>query len=264
MSTESRESWTPTHDLSLVFVALAHGTDNILADEELSTIVDIIGRWQPGWDQQRVQEVVMESLAVYLDGSNQDELVRAVNRLKKTLEPASLLRALEDATRVAEADGIVLGSERSIISILARAWNIRDLPGEGSADGAGGWGILHDVGLMYVVVAHAGDADLSDPEITAMVSRLTQWQPDLEEAGARKVLREALQYYATQPDSDAFTESVISIKSTFPLPQRIAVLDDLAFIAEADGTVGKHEEEIITTLSSAWEVDVNLERPSSG
>ncbi len=252
------ESWSNTHDLALVFIALAYGTDRILADEELAAIVAAVQKWQPDWAEDKAQELVMEALAVFLDGPADEAVTRAIKRLKTALDRASRVRALEDVVRIAEADGIVLGSERSLISVLARAWDIRDLPEPAEDETEQSWGILHDVGLLYVAVAHGGDSDLSDAEIQAMISRLIQWQPDLEEAGARKVLREALKYYSTQPGSDDFSESVRSIRDTFPTPQRIAVLDDLMFIAESDGSVTAHEEQIIKALSDAWEIGVKM------
>ena len=35
---KSNETWTRAHDLALVYVALAYGTDNTLSDEEVETI----------------------------------------------------------------------------------------------------------------------------------------------------------------------------------------------------------------------------------
>lgn len=255
------EAWSTTHDLALVFVALAYGTDKVLADEELQAIVSAIRRWQPSWAEERIHEVVMESLAVMLEEDGQSEIVPSINRLKSALEPASRRRAFEDLVRVAESDGLVLGSERSMLSIMARAWEIKELPPSeyDAASDEDVWGVLHDVGLLFVSVAHGGDADLSDGEIQAMIGRMRQWQPDLDEQGARRILREALRFYATQPDTEAFSESVVAIREAFPVPQRVAVLDDLMFIASADGTASDHAREIVSALSGAWGISVRAE-----
>ena len=255
------EAWSTTHDLALVFLALAYGTDKVLVDEELQAIVSAIRRWQPSWPEERVHEIVMESLAVMLEAEGQSEIVPSINRLRSTLEPASRVRAFEDLVRVAESDGLVLGSERSMLSILARAWEIKELPGPELDAGIDDdvWGVLHDVGLLFVAVAHGGDAQLSDSEIKAMIERMLQWQPELEEKGARKILREALHFYGTQPDSHAFSESVAAVRDAFPVPQRVAVLDDLMHIAAADGKANDNAREIISTLSRAWGIGLRTD-----
>jgi hypothetical protein len=145
-----------------------------------------------------------------------------------------------------------------MLSILARAWEIKDLPDDELADADDGWGILHDVGLMYVAVAHGGDAELSDGEIDTMIKCLLQWQPELEEHGVRRILREALRLYSTQLGSEDFSESITAIRDAFPLPQRVAVLDDLVHIAEADGPTNSHKRDIIVMLSDAWGVGVRV------
>jgi len=255
---QSAETWSSTHDLALVFFTLAYGASRVLVDEELRTIVEALERWQPSSSKEEVQEVAMEALAVYLNESHQEETVRSIGRLRKILDPESRRRAFEDVVRVAAADGLVLGSDRSMLSILARAWEIKDLPDAQSTDADDGWGILHDVGLMYVAVAHGGDAELSGNEIVAMIECLLPWQPDLEEHGVRRVLREALRLYSTQLDAEDFSESITAIRDAFPLPQRVAVLDDLVHIAESDGPANAHKRDIIAMLSSAWGVGVRL------
>jgi uncharacterized tellurite resistance protein B-like protein len=119
------------------------------------------------------------------------------------------------------------------------------------------WSLAHDIGLLYVVVAHGSDNKLSTVELKAMVERLAEWLPNVEEPVVRDVLREALQYYSSGLGEDEITQSVEAVLG-LEVPQRLAVLNDIVFIAEVDGHLSQNEESMISTLSKAWDVGVRL------
>lgn len=254
--TESNDTWTRTHDLALILIALAYGTDRRLDESELEAIVDAIAGWRPGKNRDEAQEIVMETVAVYLEADVETEVINSINTLRKVLTPEQRKRALEDAARVAQADGVYLGSERSLVSVLATAWEVKQMPLEDDDDEV--WTVMHDLGLVFIALAHGADSDLSDPEIKAILDRLGQWQPDKSETEIRSILREALAFYSTQPADTEFGRSIASIKMSFPIPQRLAVLDDLIHVARSDGEITEHEHSMIATLSRALGVGVRL------
>ena len=265
MQTE-KDSWTHTHDLALIYIALAYGTDHQLADAELDRITAALQRRRDSTGEKEAQEIVIETMAVYLGGEErmEAEVMRSMQTLKAALSPEERRRVLEEVVRIAEADGVMLRSEQSLIRMLAEVWEVKPAAGrllERSTvpfEDLPDWSLLHDISLVYLVLAHATDNELSDDEIEVIIERLQEWQPDLAEEDVREVLRGALQVYADEPDEDTLGASVSAIREGLPVVQRLAVLDDLIHIAEADGTVNEYEEEMISTLSQAWGITVRL------
>lgn len=255
--TGPNDTWTRTHDLALILIALAYGTDRRLAEEELVAIVDAIAGWRPGKNRSEAQEIVLETVAVYLESDVETEVLNSINTLRAVLTPDQRRRALEDAARVAQADGVYLGSEHSLVSVLAAAWEVKQIPFAGEEEDEA-WTIMHDLSLVFIALAHGTDSELSAVEIKAIIERVSQWQPDKSEAEIRAILREALQFYSTQPLEKEFGRSISSIRLSFPIPQRLAVLDDLMFVARCDGDLTEHEREMIATLSRAWGIGVRL------
>lgn len=266
-----RDAWTRAHDLALVYVALAYGTDSELSDTELATITDALSSWREEFSVDEVQEVVMEAVTVYLETDSETEVRDSVRSLRRELSVEERRKALEDIVRIAEADGIMLVSERSLIRALAVEWGLKadgesllrksDVTSEEGDD----WTLLHDVGLVYLVVAHSTDNELSDAEIRALLGRLTDWREGMTEDEARIIARVALERYASGPDTELLQKVVLSIRQNLPVIQRLAVLDDLVFIAEADGSINENEAVMIGTLAKAWGLGVRLNgqvRPS--
>ncbi len=260
----NNEPWTRAHDLALVFLALAYGADEELSDEELATITDVLQGWREQFPADEVQEVVMEALAVYLEDEDDREVLRSIDALKAQLTPDERRRALEDLVRIAEADGVLLSTEQNLINRLADAWEIR---GDGkrlieqttvSLEDEPAWSLLHDMGLMYLIVAHSSDNKISEGEIAAMIERLSDWQPELAKEEVRRVLREALAFYSEGPEPEALQGSVHTIRKMLPIVHRLVLLDDLAYIAQADGPISALEQEMLENLSQAWGVGVRV------
>lgn len=261
---KNSETWTRAHDLALVYIALAYGTDFELADTELAVLTDALQRWREHFDTRDVQEVVLEAMAIFMEEDASAEVSRSVHGLKDLLDHDERCRALEDAVRIAEADGVLLSSEQGLISMIADAWELKAtgmrLLEETTAtrQDRPAWSLMHDVVMMYLIVAHSSDSDLSEQEIDAMQERLQDWEPGLSVEEIRSVVREALQLYAKEPDEEMLRQSIFSIRDVMPLVQRLAVLNDLVYIAEADGSITETERELIGSLARHWNLDVRL------
>lgn len=260
---EMDERWTRAHDLALLYLALAYGTDHRLNDEELEAITRHLQGWRDVFPQEAVQEVVLEAMAVYLSDEAERALQRAVASLKLMLATQDRRRVLEEGLRIAEADGVLLAQEYDLLTQLAEAWDLKAFGAsmlEGSALLAErpAWSLMHDIGLMYLVMAHSTDNDLSDDEIALMIHRLQEWQPELDEGEVREVLREVLRVYSAGPDQQQLRLSLEAIRNALPPVQRLMLLNDLAQIAEVDGPYSTTEQEMLDTFSQAWQVRVRL------
>ena len=259
-----KQTWTRAHDLALIFIALAYGTDQELHEDELATITDVLQHWRENFPADEVQDVVMEAVAIFM-GDNADlEVHRSMESLKKQLSLSSRQRALEDVVRIAEADGVLLSSELDLIYKLAEAWDIRSI-GEQLLEKTTAtvthqpeWSLLHDIALLYIVLAHSSDNKITDVEINAMVERMSDWQPEQPEKDIRKVLRTALTFYSEGPDQEALQQSVQSVRDMMPVMHRLVLLDDLVYIAQADGAIKESERGIIDNLSQSWGVSIRV------
>jgi uncharacterized tellurite resistance protein B-like protein len=257
-------SWTPTHDLALVYIALAYGTDHDLSDTELDTITRSLQEWAHLPGEERVQEVVLEAATAFIEGDARAELRRSISDLREELSMDQRRKALREVIRIAEADGVVLEREQGLISTLAESWSLKRLSEELLEDTSAvlqraddDWSLIHELAFLYIVVAHGANNELNAPEIEVILERLQEWQPDLSEEQTRDVLRRALQVYADEPQG-LIRDSVESLKRALPDVQRLAVLDDLHCIARADGDLTDEEHEMITSLAKAWDVNVRL------
>lgn len=259
-----QQTWTRAHDLALIFIALAYGTDQELHEDELATITDALQNWRENFPADEVQDVVMEAVAIFMGDHADQEVHHSMESLKKQLSLSSRQQALEDVVRIAEADGVLLSSEQDLIHKLAETWDIRPIGEQllekttATVTHHSEWSLLHDIGLLYIVLAHGSDNKITDVEINAMVERMSDWQPDLTEEGIRNVLRVALAFYSEGPDQEALQQSVQSIRDLMPVMHRLVLLDDLVYIGQADGQINNNEREIIDNLSQSWGVSIRV------
>ena len=262
----ANDAWTKTHDLSLIFVALAYGTDRRLTEDEQDVIVEVLGEWQEQFPEENPEEIVIEALAL-LEAAD-DAVTRVIDSmqsLKTHLSVPDREQALEQIIRVAEADGVLLNTERSLISSLAAVWELKEAARQrlhevtAQEEAPPAWSLMHDIALIYVVVAHSTDNNLSSKEIDAIIACFEEWQPRLSENEIRNVLRKALTYYASGPEQEVLEASTRSVRQLLSVGQRLAVLSDLIHIAEADGAVNRNEREIIGLLAEGWGVGIRFD-----
>lgn len=261
----STEDWTTPHNLALIYIALAYGTDHDLQEEEMTVLTAALREWTAMPDDAHVQEVVMEAATAFLEGDARAEVRRAIRQLGEELSSVERRRALRDVMEIAEADGVLLEREQGLIHILADAWSLKQLSEELIEDTSAAvqregedWGLIHELAFLYIVVAHSANNDLSSAEIDVILERLHEWQPQRSEEEMRDVLRRSLQVYADEPAQSLIQESVEALKDVLPVVQRLTVLDDLNTVAHAEGGLTRTERELIMHLARAWDVNIRL------
>jgi uncharacterized tellurite resistance protein B-like protein len=261
----SSEAWTTSHDLALIYIALAYGTDHELTEGEMDALTDALREWAVVPNDAHIQEIVMEAATAFLEGDTRAEVRRSIDHLADELTRRERRHALQDVMRVAEADGVLLESEQGLIHILADAWSLKELGEDLLADSSAAvqergenWGLIHELSFLYIVVAHSSDEELSTDEIDVILERLQEWQPTLTGDEVRDVFRRALQVYADDPETALIRGSVEALKEALPMVQRLTALDDLNTVAHADGPPTANERELIKNLAQAWDIKVRL------
>lgn len=252
------DTWTLTHDLALLFVALAYGTDRKLSDEEADVIMQVLETWDPDASVDTIREVIVEAMSVLVDTPAPAEVDASIVRLGEALSEDELTQVLEEVNRIARADGILLRREEHLIGRLAEAWSLRGLETDPSTAPGDDWELIHQMAFLYVIVAHSTDNELSPVEIEAIINRLREWDGKRDEATIRDVLRDAITYYAQEPGEDVLEETIVTIRNSLPPMRRLILLDDLYYIAHADGTFTANEREMITSLAAAWGLSIRL------
>ena len=124
-STDGNDQWTPVHDLALIYVTLAHRTDDDLSDDEISAIATKLNEWIPEAPEDEVLRVVQDALTVYVQGPDKRMFTEAVESVRDRVPRHQLSALLSDLSYVASADGRMLEEEKQIIAQLAQAWSVQ-------------------------------------------------------------------------------------------------------------------------------------------
>ncbi len=258
------DDWTTTHDLAVVYIALAYGTDHELSDEELRVLKNALQAWE-SMDEPAVQDLIVEAATVFTEREAEAEFRRAVQDLRSALSPEERRDTIRHLIRIAEADGVLLEREQGLIHTLAEAWSLKALSEDLLENTSAvvqrrgeDWGLIHELAFLYILVGHAADEDLSGSTVDVMVDRLQEWQPERSLEELRDVVRRALQVYAEQPREDLIYDSVEALKEALSSTHRLTALDDLYTVARADGPLTRTERDLISSLARAWDVNVRM------
>ncbi len=254
-------------DLALIYIALAHGTDQKLDDAEMDIIVRRLQDVQAGVSQGTVLRAVKEALDDYTQDDARRRVDEAVQRLRVAVPQSLRRRIVRDLTEIGKADNKFLYEEAQYIGELVEAWkvNLTDLVAKSAATwsvlGPGaedeGWTPVHDLVLIYVTLAHRTDQTLSRVEVEAITEKIGEWLPNADEETVRRVLHDVMRVYQDERER-TFDEAVEAVKATVPAYQREAILDDLCYIANADGVLLVEERVMIEKLAEAWDCDTNV------
>lgn len=249
------------HELAFIYIALAHGTDEQLSDEEIQVISDRLQSWEAD-TAQTATSALKEAMDDYVTDWSDARLERAAAVVRDAFPLARRNDLLNDLMEIALADGRFLFKESSYIERVSKLLAVHSM--EEGDNGNGGWSLLggeyrggswsslHDLALIFVTLAHRSDNDLATEEVEAIAKKLQEWVPDAPEDEVLLMVRDVLATYAQGHDARLFAESVASVREHVPEHQRPALIADLKYIAEADGRVLDQERELIQQLEDAW------------
>ena len=245
-------------DLALLYVALAHGSDQRLENAELEVIADRLHAWQDRAAGETALGAIKAALEAYVGEASQARIEQAVAHLREACPEEQRRAMLEDFVAIALADDVFLYEEARFIERLAAAWDVHPSAGDGgrlwnvlNAGRAGDWTPLHDLALVYLAVAHQPDRDIAEPEREAIAKKVKEWLPEAREADVAAVVREAFRVYAEAFDEATMARALASLRSAVPPHQRAALLADLRYIACADGVMLVEERAFIERIARA-------------
>ena len=116
-------SWTPLHDVALLFLSLTHGADAQLDEREVEVQRERLRQWFPAAAPEKVQKAMHEVMLAYI-GSARDQMVQtSAESLRQSLTPQQRLGILNDLADLASADGVMAPGEVAFIQQLAAYWN---------------------------------------------------------------------------------------------------------------------------------------------
>ena len=116
-------AWSRVHDLAIVYISLAHGSDRDLTQAEIDAIARKLGEWLPAALPSDVVVVLSEALRRYAEGPEADVVEASVTRIRESVPAHQRDAIISDLEYIAQADNVVLVEERAIIERLTRAWS---------------------------------------------------------------------------------------------------------------------------------------------
>lgn len=252
-------------DLALIYIAMAHGTDQDLAEPEVQMISQRLRGWQTQATHETVLSAIKDALEDYTHERAHAEVERAVQRVRDELDLELRQAIVNDLTEIALSDDKFLYAEGSFIGDLARAWDVhvtdQDVEQWSVLNGNGnehnGWTPVHDLALVYLEIVHGTDEDIRESEVDAIANKIREWLPDANDTDVMKVVRDAMEAYVQGPDKRLFEESVDTLKKVVPVHQRSALLADLNYVARADGDVSEKEQAMVDKLAAAWNIELS-------
>ena len=242
--------------LCFLYLIIAHRPDGYLSDAELESVTRMLTARSEAQDRDKIQELVMDTLETYMLSSDLDDaMLDAAEHLRDVLSRQAKEGVLADLRAIARADGVLLNEERLMLDRLAQTFglDIRTDPATESAEIE--WGVLHDLAYVYLVLAHGTDNDLTETEVQVMLNKLLEWKPESASAEMRSVLDVAMDAYALGEDEERLERAIRSVRDGLPRENRMAAMNDLVKIANADGVFLDDEEDLINHLLTEWEVD---------
>lgn len=120
------------------------------------------------------------------------------------------------------------------------------------------WTTLHDLALIYLALTHGADADLDAAESEAMAVKLKAWNEAIDLERIRRVMQEVMLVYMSGSSDQMLETAIASVGTSMSKPRRIAVLNDLADIASADGMIVMGEVNFIQQLAREWDVERDI------
>ncbi len=241
--------------LAHLYIAMARSSSDYVSDDVLNRVIGMLQARCAG--ASRADAAAALSKAMHEGLSEIDELSRTkavAEELHTVLSTEQKQSLLDDLREVAQLDGVVVRNEQGMLDALTATWEI-----EGDARSPDpaleSWGVLHDLAYIFLVLAHSTDDDLSDTELEVIFNKLREWEPGVPPDDVERILQDAMHVYSEGRDDHRLEVAIRSVRERLPREQRMAALNDLVKIANADGVFLDDEEDLINHLLGEWDVD---------
>lgn len=119
---------------------------------------------------------------------------------------------------------------------------------------------MHDVALLFLSLVHGTDAQLDPSEVKAQRQRLKRWFPSAQSDQIQGTMDEVMLMYLSGGRDQMVQTAAETLRQSLSFDQRVGILNDLADLASADGTIAPEEVAFIQQLAAYW----NLDRPPDG
>lgn len=121
-------------------------------------------------------------------------------------------------------------------------------------DDGSAWSSMHEMALVFIALMQYGHGERTD-DLAAVYTMLDLWYPEVDEARAEQVVRDALLTFVGNAREQMLDVSIAALHQSMPRDQRIAVLTDLFDIALAEGFIVPDEAAFIQRLARAWDIE---------
>ncbi len=121
---EMAPEWSVLHDITLVFIVLSHGSDGVLAKDELAAIEHRLAYWQPELEEEAVRAILRDALQFYSTGPTKEDISDSTSAIREHLTKAQRLTVVNDLVYIGEIDGDLTGYETDMIEQLAILWDV--------------------------------------------------------------------------------------------------------------------------------------------
>lgn len=250
--------------LATVYVSLAVRSSRDPSREYLQEIGRVVAKWTlPSITIEEIHALVDASLSTVRSELGRRALAESIRTLSHVADLETRRAFLYDLVQLALHDDWYMHEEGRFISAVARRWDVHPAE-EGRSrlwsvmnthHTESGWTPVHDLALVYLMLAHRADDELSQSELDAITKKLSEWLPASLPSDVVVIVSEALHVYAAGLESDALTKSVDRIKAAVPRHQRAALVADLEYVARADNVMLVEEKAIISELAAAWGIE---------
>ena len=120
------------------------------------------------------------------------------------------------------------------------------------------WTVTHDLALIYLALTHGADEELDSSEVDAMSRKLREWHDSFGIDRIKTIMREVMLVYMGSSGEQMLEAAIAAVGEEMPKSTRIAILNDLADIASADGSIVMGEVDFIQQLARDWQVDQDV------
>jgi uncharacterized tellurite resistance protein B-like protein len=124
MRIEGKSGLALLHDLAILYLGLAQGTDDDLDPSETKEVAACLRRWQPNKDPALIDHVIRDVSLSYKEEATTEEVREAVQSLGEVLSEERRREIMGDLAEIARADGMVLQEEKDFVEQIAEMWDV--------------------------------------------------------------------------------------------------------------------------------------------